>query len=243
MAASGADSAKGTVLVRNTYIIGEVSNITGVGLSTDTVEVTHYASDDGYKEFVQTFRDGGEVTLEGNLEAADTNGQMAIDTDMNAGTRQSWRVIFPVLAVADWNFYGIVTAYESTQGADGVIGFTTTIKITSKPTMNTTANAGLTTPYFSIDDNSDNTVAPSPAAASGTYDYTATALTGATSVNVTVTATAGTIYVDGTEVATTEESGSITLGDAGTETEVYIWIYEASKCSKVYWINILRAAS
>jgi len=131
MAASGAEAALGLTFAKGGTGISEITSITGPSTTADTVEVTHYTSDDGYKEFVQTFRDGGEIVIEGNLDASD-DGQVALITDLNDGSSDAYTLTLPNTEASTWTFSAIVTAFETLQPRDGVIGFSATLKVTGK---------------------------------------------------------------------------------------------------------------
>lgn len=233
-------SAFGTVLSRDGNDVAELTNISGPSISLETIDATSHGSDDTYREFIAGLRDGGDITIEGNFIPSDTDGQVGLLTDLNAGTVQSFVITFPAAASSTtWTFSAIVTAFETTAPFEGKLGFTATLKISGKPTLGVTASTGLTTPFFSI---SESAVIV-PSAANAVYNYVATVLTGVTSVTVTPTATAGTITVQGNTVATGEASSAITLGAAGSITEITIVVTETNKSPKTYTIWLTRAAS
>jgi len=236
---TAANSAFGSKLKRAGTAIAEISSIDGLKLSAETIDVTTHDSPDGYREFIQSLRDGGEVAIEGNFIPGDTNGQIALLTDFNAGTAQSFQITFPDATGTSWTFTAIVIGYETGAKFDDKLTFTATLKVTGKPTLGVTVSAGLTTPFFAI----SNSAVITPAQAQGTTTYVATVLTGVTSVTVTPTATAGTITVNGNTVATGVASSAITLGAAGSITTITITVTETNKTPKTYTIYLSRAAS
>ena len=56
------DNSSGTFLA-----IAEVGSITGPNLSRASIDVTSLDSTGGYREFIGSFRDGGELTFEMNF--------------------------------------------------------------------------------------------------------------------------------------------------------------------------------
>jgi predicted secreted protein len=240
---TSAKSAFRTAIIRDTYIVAELSNISGFKSARSVQEATNHDSANTYREYIAGLKDGGQLTLSGNFIPGDTNGQAYVITDFEAGTVRAWLIAFPNAVGASFSFSGIVQDYQISGPLDAPLGFSATVKLSGKPTLVTTGSTGLTTSFFTIVDNDDNAITPSPTAAQATYEYTATALTGATSINITPTATAGTIHVNGTAVTTTEESGDITLGDAGTTIMVTIRVTETNKAPKIYRIWVTRAAS
>ena len=68
-----AKKAQGTKLKIGANSIAELTSIGGLSLSADTIDVTTLDSD-GYREFIQGMKDGGEVSISGYFNPADTNG-------------------------------------------------------------------------------------------------------------------------------------------------------------------------
>jgi len=233
-----AKSAFGTTLKKGATAIAELTNIGGPALSADTIEATSHDSADGYREFLQGLRDGGEISIEGNFIPGNA-GQVALVTDLNDGSLDEYTITFPVAMATTWTFDAIVTAFESSSPFDDKASFTATLKVSGKPVLGVTASDGLTTPFFVISESAVVT----PDEAGDVYLYVATVATGITSVTVTPTATAGVIKVNGNIVATGEASSAITLGAAGSNTEITITVQETNKTIKTYTVWVARAAS
>jgi len=235
---TSAKAAFGIQLSKDGTAIAEVTNLTGPSRSGETIDVSNHDSPDTFREFVAGMRDGGEISMEGNFIPGD-EGQAALLTDYENGTLVEYVLTFPTAMGTTETFNALVTALDLTNPYDDKSAFSATLKISGKPVRAVTASTGLTDPYFTI---SESAVIV-PAAAGDTYTYVATVLTGVTSVTVTPTATAGVITVDGNTVATGEASSAITLGDAGTVTEITIVVKETNKTAKTYTIYLTRAAS
>lgn len=230
----------GTTVSWDGYTIGGVDAIGDVAITMDTVDVSQYDSADAFKEHIQGMLDAGALTISGNFDQADTNGQIKFVTDMNARSGAKNLVItFPTSTGASWTVPAIPTGFTTSQPRDNKIGFSLTVKPTGKPILAVTASTGLTTPFFVISESAVVT----PALSGNTYTYVATVLTAITSVTVTPTASAGVITVNGNTVATGVESSAITLGAAGTITPITIVVKETAKSAKTYTIYLSRAAS
>ncbi len=123
--------AYGVTLALNGVVIGEITNIGGIELTADSVEMTSHDSANRYREYLQGLRDGGEITVEGNAVPADT-GQAEIYTQFNLDA-----VCVAVLTFADgsnWTAQVIVTAFKPADApVDGKLAFTATFKVTGKP--------------------------------------------------------------------------------------------------------------
>lgn len=230
----------GTTLTWHGETVVELTRIGAVKLSVTKVDSTTLSSPDFYKEFIPGLLDPGDVEIEG-LFRPDDAGQTALKTDMEARTSHSFTIAFPTaLSTTTWTGTAYITAFEAGDVTiEGMIPFTAMMSIVGKPTLGVTASAGLTTPWFAISESA--VIVPSPAGA--VYNYVATVLTGITSVTVTPTAATGIITVQGNTVASGNASSPITLGAAGSITEITIIVTETGKSPKTYTIWLTRAAA
>jgi len=239
MAASGAYSSHYTRLLRNGNVIAEITSIGDVSVTRDDIEVTHYDSDDGYKEFIAGLADGGELTIEGNFIVGDTNGQLGLKADYEAGTIQSFELALPNDVNSSWEIQASVTSFGSSQPIGDKIGFSATLKVTGKPVLILdNGSTGLTTPYFSLSGSSSGAITPSPAASDSIYLYSATATATDASVDVRPTAAAGVIRVNGT-ITSSGSDHAVSLS-SGETLPVFISVKETSKSPKIYKVNIYR---
>lgn len=127
-------AAKGTTFTIGTTIVGGITSIGGVAISADTLDATDLSSADGYREFMQGWKDGGEVSLSGHLDAANA-GQDAIMTALNAGTAVSCIITFPTAMSTSWTFDGIVIGAETGAELEDLVSFDATVKVTGKPVL------------------------------------------------------------------------------------------------------------
>lgn len=228
-----------TRLLRANDPIAELTEIGELSVAVDDIEVTNYDSDVGYKEYIPGMYDGGELSITGNLTGDDA--QAGLESDYQAGTLQDFIFAFPNSLNSSWGFSAYVKNYGTAQPIDGALQMNATLKISGKPVLITAnGSAGLTTPYFTLSGNNRGSISPSPSPSNSIYLYSATADNLDTAVTITPTAAAGSIYVNGT--ATASGSGeSVSLGEAGTVTKVFIVVKESNKAPKIYKINITRA--
>ena len=229
----------GTTLSWNAQTVVGITKIGAVSLSVSKQDATTLSSADAYKEIMPGMIDPGDIPIEGFFRPDDTNGQIAMITDMNSRVSRTFIIAFPTaLSTATWTGTAYMTGFVAGDASpEGLIPFSATLSIVGKPTLGVTASAGLTTPFFSI---SESAVI-SPAAANAVYLYVATVLTGVASVTVTPTATAGVITVQGNVVATGVASSAITLGAASSVTLITIVVTETGKSAKTYEIYVRRA--
>lgn len=239
---TAAVSAFGTVLARNGTTVAELTNIGSPKLKLDTIDVTTHQSSDKYREYVGSLIDGGELSLEGNFKADDTDGQIGLITDLNARTLQTWTITFPASTGTVWSFSALVTAFEIDDApVDGKFGFKATLKVSGKPTLTVATSAGLTTTFLAF---SAGTLVP--AAAQAVTEYVLSEANDVTGITITPTASAGVITITANGVSQVVTSGqastTIALGTAGSITEVKISVKETNKAAKVYTIYVAKAS-
>jgi predicted secreted protein len=230
----------GTTLKRDGNAIAELTSISGPSKARDTIDVTNFGSPDTYREFIAGMKDGGEVGIEGNFIASDTDGQVGLDTDFEAGTIQDFIITFPDSTT--WTFTAIVTKFETTDTFDGKVGFSASLKVSGKPTLGVTLSADITTIAY---EDSVGAKTSLPVWVATTYLYTVTINTASTYIKLTVTdATAASIIAEcgGVEysLTTTVQSGQITVGAAATTTLLTVTVKDTAKSPKTYTIYVVR---
>jgi len=232
-------SGFGTTLNWDGEDIAELRSISGPGMKADVLDLTSHDSADSFREKIAGIRDGGEISIEGNFIPGDADGQIAAIADFISGSTKEVIITGPAAAAFTWTADAFISAFDFQHPFDDKLSFTATMTITGKPVLAITASTGLTTTFFAISESA--VIVPDPAG--DVYEYVATVLTGIESVTVTPIATAGVITVDGNVVATGEASSAITLGAAGSVTEITIIVKETGKTAKTYTIWLARAAS
>jgi len=68
----------------NGNTICEIGSYTLSGYTVDTIDVTAFC--DSAKDFIPGMVDPGEITISGNYDPSDTNGQVALEAAVEAGT-------------------------------------------------------------------------------------------------------------------------------------------------------------
>lgn len=245
MPVTSAIAGYGTTLKRAGNVIAELTNITGPSKGADSIDVTNFSSPDYYREFIRGFKDGGEVSVEGNFIAGDTLGQIALETDFEAGTVQAFIITF--LNSTTWTFSAVVTKYETTAPFDGKVGLAVTLKVSGKPVLGVTLSVDATTIAY---EDSVGVKTSLPVWVATTYVYSVTINTASTYIKVTVTdATAVTIRAQATilgvagpvyDLTHTIQSGQITIGAAASTTPMTVTVTDTGKSPKVYTIYVVR---
>ena len=109
---------------------GEISSISGPGITVEDVDITHHESADAFREFAAGLIDGGEFSVEGNLTSGLASG---IYADLISRTPKSYVITFPNSMT--WTFSGYPKAFDTDAPVDGKLGFSATFKVTGKPTL------------------------------------------------------------------------------------------------------------
>lgn len=231
--------SKSTTIKTGLNTIGEITSIGGLSLDSDIVDVTSLAQTDGYKEFIQGFRDGGECQIAGNMYPGDTNGQAALLTDFNAGTLGSYTITFPTSMGATWTFSALVKSYKAGDAdVGGALKFEVVLKISGKPTLNITASGGLTALALT---GLGGTLNPAFATGLRTYVYAGVS---ATSVTITPTAASHTIklYIDGvyTETITSGAASSSIALVIDVPKLLTLVVNESGKTDITYNITVIK---
>lgn len=134
-------SGFGTILTWDGEDIAELTSISGPSETRGTIDLTSHESGTGaYKEFCAGLGDGGEISFEGNFISTDSDGQIAMHTDFQAGDTKVWIIKHPAWVDSSHEYpqitgSGIVTAFVINPGLDDKISFSGTIKVTGKPAL------------------------------------------------------------------------------------------------------------
>lgn len=240
--ATEAKWAYGTQLKKGAVAIAELTNINGLDLDADEIDVTNHDSPGGFEEVIRTIKRTGVVSLEGNFVPGN-DGQAALMADYLTidGNPSSYTIDFsPTGLEAEWNFTAFVKKAPSTEApVDGKIPFSAEIRVTGEPSLDLGYSANLaalaiTTPVTAI----------APAFAADYYEYVADVATGTTDVRFTIEG-AHDVTINGVLVASdgVSETGDFALGAAGSVTTFTVAHKEAGKIPRRYKVHVARAAA
>lgn len=223
--------AFGTKLLQGVTEVCKLTSIGGVEITADTIDVTSHCSADGYREFIQALKDGGEISFSGFFKP-DDNGQNGLLTALNNGTVDSYSIEFPANLGAEWTFDAIVTGFNTGAELEEAVSFEGTLKITGKPSLGISASAGISALALT----GGGTLSPTFAISKFVYSYTHDSAT----VGIdTFTAVdhALTLFVDG--VKQSNLTGEVAF--ASGESKLFeIVAVESGKTSKKYTIAVAR---
>lgn len=133
---SDAVSGVGTVFKRSDMAsapafsaIAEINSIDGPNKSRDTIDVTSLDSSGGYREFIASFRDGGEVSLEMNFTR---DGYLDMNADFELDTLVDYQIVLPDIGNTTLDFSGLVTNVGLGIPLDDKITAPITIKVSGQ---------------------------------------------------------------------------------------------------------------
>jgi predicted secreted protein len=119
--------------------IAEIQTIQRTGSKLDLVDVTNMQSIDGYREYLATLRDAGDVSFSGNYIPNDSTQQM-LQTLFDGATLSDWQIVLPPdesqgfeTSLGTWAFSAYVQSndYDLPHDKEGKISGK--LKITGKP--------------------------------------------------------------------------------------------------------------
>jgi len=113
--------------------LAEVSNISGPSKSRETIDVTSFDSTGGYREFIGSLRDGGEVSLNMNFTAA---AYEIMNDDFEDDDLQQYQIVLPDSAATTFEFSGLVTGLPLEVPLDDKITANVTIKVSGITELN-----------------------------------------------------------------------------------------------------------
>ena len=133
-----ATSAQGTILKFTPQngaqvTVGKLTSVGEITPSSEPIDVTTLDSEGGYREYIQGFRDAGEVALSGYYEK-DGEGQAALRAAYDSGLPGMTEVCFADGTLV--RFSALVKSY--TLGAaevNGAVGFGATLKLSGGVTV------------------------------------------------------------------------------------------------------------
>jgi len=127
----GGQFAHGTTLTLGSSTVAELTNISGPSVSVDPIDVTSHDTSDKFREFVAGLKDGGEISVEGNLISS-TQGNVIL-SNIASGSVVAVVITFP--SGITFTAQGFATGFEPGAPHDDKLSFTATIKITGKPVL------------------------------------------------------------------------------------------------------------
>ena len=111
--------------------IGEVKDISGPPQTTDTEEVTSHDSG-GWKEYIPTLLDAGDVTFQVNYTGAAS--QKSLRTDQSNKTLRNFQIVLPTQTPETLSFSAYITSFSYGAPVSGALTADITLKVTGAVT-------------------------------------------------------------------------------------------------------------
>ncbi len=212
-------------------VIASLTNINGLDVDSDEIDITSHDSPGGYEEVIQSIRRTGTVTVEGNFNPAD-DGQAALMADYLSGDVESYEIDFtPTGLAAKWEFDAFVKKAPSTEApVDGQIPFSAELRVTGEPAL----ALDYADNFDDIASSAENIV---PEFDANVFEYFVDIIS-ATNTNITASSGTGTVYIDGAE------TGSVNVALSQWETrKVVIESKEDNKITRVAVVHVSKSGT
>lgn len=237
-----AGSTLGTMILKNGLVLGEMHEPGTPGATADVEETNAQNNIGGVKTKLVTWIDHDNLAFK--IYYTGSTAQDTLLADIYDRDMDTWTVAMPPDFHGGghgFSFVGQIAKCKLVADGEGPAVIEMEVTVNGRLTRTSTWAGGLTTTFFTVVDDdtaSPNALTPSPAAAAAVYEYTLEVYKDNAYIKITPTATAGTIYINGTVVATTVQSGEIPLNvGEGQVTYVSIVVTELNKTPKIYWIR------
>ena len=113
--------------------IAEVKQITGPGMSRDTIDTTSLDTTGGYRTYIAGLRNPGTITLTLNFTRT---GYDLMKSDFESDAVKNYEIVLPDSDNTSLEFEGLVTELPLTIPPDDVITVDVTIQISGPVTLN-----------------------------------------------------------------------------------------------------------
>lgn len=131
-------NAVGTKLIVNEKPVGGLTSINGIEISAEAIDVTDLANQDGYREKLPGFKDGGEVGASGFMDGGN-DGQDECYSLLESGDVVDCSIVFPTKIGKTWKFKAGVTKFSTGAEVENAVTFEISLAVSGKPTLVATA--------------------------------------------------------------------------------------------------------
>lgn len=131
----GKSRSVGTKFYVDDKLVGSLTSINAPELTAETTDVTALDNQDGYKEFLGGFKDGGEVAVEGFMDGTD-EGQQTMHDAFEGQEAHACKIVFPEAIGKTWRFNGVISKFKSGDASlTDALKFSASVKVSGKPTL------------------------------------------------------------------------------------------------------------
>jgi hypothetical protein len=135
---SNAIAAYGCTLKIGATAIAEVTKIEPPALKLDTVDVTSHGSTAGWREFVGTLKDGGDLTCDINYvptAATHKNAAGGLIYILANAILTTFSLVFSDSGATTWTFTAYVVGFKASAAVGGALTAAVTFKLSGQPTL------------------------------------------------------------------------------------------------------------
>lgn len=183
--------------------IANINSISGPSSSRETVDVTTLDSEGGYREFIGSLRDAGDISLNMNFDATT---YALMKADFESDTIQKYQIVLPDTDNTTFEFEGLVTELPVEIPLDDKVTADVTIKISGETDVTTVDVVASVATISNINVTNGTQLADATLPATVTVTYT-----DATTEALDVVWDAGTPTYDGGVARTYVFAGTITM--------------------------------
>lgn len=112
--------------------VAEVNSINGPTATRDTIETTHLRSAGNYRQFIASWKDGGEMTFQCNF-TRDTYEELK--ADFESDNLNDWQLVISDAAATTFSFEALLTGLPIDVPFDDKITVDVTLKISGAVTI------------------------------------------------------------------------------------------------------------
>lgn len=122
-----------TITPEGETTIGQIQDISGPDISTDTDEITNHSSPGGVEEFIATIKRVGEITFPLVFNSADpTHGSTSgLIKKWEDRSLDAYTMTYPDGSM--WEFEAYITGFSMSAPVDGHLSADVTMRIASQP--------------------------------------------------------------------------------------------------------------
>ena len=124
----------GTKLIVDGVQVGGLNTINGIKITAETIDVTDFDNESGYRSKMPGFKDTENPTAGGFLDG-DNSGQDKCIELMDSGETVPIEIRFPAKIGKSWKFNGSVVSFATSAEVANAIGFDVEFAVDGKPTL------------------------------------------------------------------------------------------------------------
>ena len=129
----------GTKLIINEKKVGGLKSIGGIEISADSIDVSDFDTEGGFREKLPGFKDAGEVAASGFMDGED-EGQDECYSLMDSGEVVPCEIRFPAKIGKSWKFNAGITKFSTSAELEDAVAFEISLAVSGKPVLAKTAD-------------------------------------------------------------------------------------------------------